>query len=73
MEQENHDSLPPAELRKRKREGFIVAFSLLLIIFLTATEIHLSKLSSEVAMGNNIIIFGIIGTLSDSSSTAAPI
>ena len=63
MEQENHDSLPPAELRKRKREGFIVAFSLLLIIFLTATEIHLSKLSSEVAMGNNIIIFGIINII----------
>ncbi len=55
--------LPKAELRKRKREGFIVAFSLLLIIFLTVTEIHLSKLSSDVPMGNNIVIFGIINII----------
>jgi len=60
---ETNKGLPPEELRKRKREGFIVAFSLLLIIFLTSTEIHLSKLSSEVPMGNNIIIFGIINVI----------
>lgn len=63
METETNKGLPPEELRKRKREGFIVAFSLLLIIFLTSTEIHLSKLSSEVPMGNNIIIFGIINVI----------
>jgi two-component system, NtrC family, nitrogen regulation sensor histidine kinase NtrY len=60
---EPNTGLPPGELRKRKREGFIIAFSLLLIIFLTATEIHLTKLSSEVPMGNNIIIFGIINVI----------
>lgn len=63
MKTETNKGLPPEELRKRKREGFIVAFSLLLIIFLTSTEIHLSKLSSEVPMGNNIIIFGIINVI----------
>jgi two-component system, NtrC family, nitrogen regulation sensor histidine kinase NtrY len=60
---EPNTGLPPEELRKRKREGFIIAFSLLLIIFFTATEIHLTKLSSEVPMGNNIIIFGIINVI----------
>ncbi len=63
VERETNKGLPPEELRKRKREGFIVAFSLLLIIFLTSTEIHLSKLSSEVPMGNNIVIFGIINVI----------
>ena len=63
MENADTQSLPKAELRKRKREGFIVVFSLLLIIFLTVTEIHLSKLSTEVPMGNNIIIFGIINVI----------
>jgi two-component system nitrogen regulation sensor histidine kinase NtrY len=60
---EPNTGLPPEELRKRKREGFIIAFSLLLIIFFTATKIHLTKLSSEVPMGNNIIIFGIINVI----------
>ncbi len=63
MGNDTEKGLPKAELRKRKREGFIVAFSLLLIIFLTVTEIHLSKLSSEVPMGNNIVIFGIINVI----------
>jgi two-component system nitrogen regulation sensor histidine kinase NtrY len=60
---EPNTGLPPEELRKRKREGFIIAFSLLLIIFFSATKIHLTKLSSEVPMGNNIIIFGIINVI----------
>ena len=63
MGKETNTGLPPEELRKRKREGFIIAFSLLLIIFFTATKIHLTKLSSEVPMGNNIIIFGIINVI----------
>src|SRR5665647_1792901 len=55
--------LPPAELRKRKREGVIVALSLLAILFLTSAEIHLSRLNSEVPMGSNITIFGIINVI----------
>src|SRR5690242_13394272 len=51
------------EQRKRKRESFIIAFSLLLIIFLTATEIHLTRLSSDVPIGNNILIFGLINII----------
>ena len=59
----NTMGLPPAEIRKRKREGFIVVISLLLITALTWAEIHLSKLSTEVPMGNNILIFGLINII----------
>jgi two-component system, NtrC family, nitrogen regulation sensor histidine kinase NtrY len=55
--------LPPAELRKRKREAVIVCISLLLIVVLTSMEIHLSRLSSEVPIGSNIAIFGIINVI----------
>ncbi len=57
------NTLPPAELRKRKREGFFVFLALLLIVLLTAAEIHLSHLSSNVPMWSNITIFGIINTI----------
>ncbi|MBJ6725890.1 sensor histidine kinase [Geomesophilobacter sediminis] len=60
MLQKETIELPPAELKKRKREGFIVALSLVFILLLMAGEIHLSRLSSEVPMGSNILIFGII-------------
>lgn len=63
MEKDNKSGLPAAEIRKRKREGIIVVISLLLIAFLTGSEIHLSKLSSEVPMGNNILIFGLINII----------
>src|SRR6185369_15141331 len=59
----NAAGLPPAEIKKRKREGFIVVISLLLITALTWAEIHLSKLSTEVPMGNNILIFGLINII----------
>jgi len=56
-------NLPPSELKKRKREWVIIALSLLLIIVCTAAEIHLTRLSSEVPMGNNILIFGLINII----------
>lgn len=56
-------NLPPAELKKRKREWAIIALSLLLITVCTAAEIHLTRLSSEVPMGNNILIFGLINII----------
>jgi len=55
--------LPAGELRKRKREAVIVCLSLLTILILTSVEIHLSRLSSEVPMGSNITIFGIINII----------
>ncbi|OGU11217.1 MAG: PAS domain-containing sensor histidine kinase [Geobacteraceae bacterium GWC2_58_44] len=55
--------LPPAEIRKRKREAVIVCVSLLFIVILTSIEIHLSRLSSDVPMGSNITIFGIINLI----------
>ncbi len=54
---------PTREHRKRKREAIIIGISLLLISILIATQIHLTKISSEVAMGANIIIFGLINVI----------
>ena len=61
--QDTRANLPDAELRKRKREAIIVCVSLLTILLLTSIEIHLSRLSSEVPMGSNITIFGIINII----------
>jgi two-component system nitrogen regulation sensor histidine kinase NtrY len=52
-----------AEVQKRKREGTIIAVSLVLIIALTGTEMHLSRLSLAVPMGNKILIFGLINVI----------
>jgi two-component system nitrogen regulation sensor histidine kinase NtrY len=54
---------PQYEQRKRKRETFIIAISLLLITVLTSTQIHLTRLSSEAPMGANILIFGLINII----------
>jgi len=56
-------TLPPGEIRKRKRESFIIAISLLFIIALTWAEIHLAKLRAAVQVGNKIIIFGLINII----------
>jgi two-component system nitrogen regulation sensor histidine kinase NtrY len=63
MAEELSPPKPAYELRKRKREAFIIVFSLLLIIILTAIEIHLTRLSSDVPMGGNILIFGMINVI----------
>lgn len=60
MSKSKSPTLPPSEMQKRKREGLIIAISLLMIIALTWVELHLSKLSSEVPMASNITIFGLI-------------
>ena len=61
--QKQGSDLPAGELRKRKREAVIVCLSLLSILVLTYFEMHLSRLSSEVPMGSNITIFGIINII----------
>ena len=60
---QHENQISSHERRKRKRESQIIAFSLLLIIFLTITEIHLTRLSSEVPLGNNILILGMINII----------
>ncbi|ABB31019.1 multi-sensor signal transduction histidine kinase [Geobacter metallireducens RCH3] len=66
---ENHHQQPPIisppeqERKKRRREAIIIAISVLLILVLTRAEIHLSRISSEVPMGSNILIFGIINII----------
>lgn len=60
------DTTPPTpqyEQRKRRREAFIIGISLLLISVLIATQIHLTKISSELPMGSNITIFGLINVI----------
>ncbi|HZV80998.1 MAG TPA: HAMP domain-containing protein, partial [Geobacteraceae bacterium] len=54
---------PQYEQRKRKREAFIIAISLLLITVLMTTQVHLTRISSEVPMGANILIFGLINII----------
>ncbi|HTP66753.1 MAG TPA: ATP-binding protein [Geobacteraceae bacterium] len=56
-------TLPPDEIRKRKRESLIIAVSLLFIIALTWAEINLARLRSAVPLGNKIIIFGLINII----------
>src|SRR6185369_14392043 len=55
--------LPAAEIRKRKREAVIICLSLLAILLLTFAEVHLARLNSEVPLGSNITIFGIINVI----------
>lgn len=55
--------LSSTELKKRKREGVIIVLSLFLLIFLTATEVHLTKLSSEAPMAHSLLIFGFINII----------
>ncbi len=57
------DSLPQAELNKRKREAAIIVVSAVLIVLLASFELHLTRLSSEAPMGSNILIFGIINII----------
>ncbi len=63
MQNHHLSNLPPAELKKRKREWVIIALSILLIVICTAAEIHLTRISSEVPMGSNILIFGLINII----------
>lgn len=63
MRESSHTPPPPSEQRKRKREAIIIGISLLLISILIATQIHLTRISSEVPMGGNIIIFALINII----------
>lgn len=61
--QRGNNLLPLAEIRKRKREGFIIAISLLLIVVLTWAEIHLAKLRAAVPIESKIFTFGLINII----------
>jgi len=55
--------LPVEERRKRMREAIIIVLAIILIIFLTKAEIHLTQLSADAPMGSNIAIFGVINVV----------
>ena len=48
------------ERKKRIREAIIVVLAVILIVFLTRTEIKLTQLSADANWGSNIAIFGVI-------------
>jgi len=54
---------PRYEQRKRKREAVIIVISLILISVLISTQVHLTRISSEVPMGANILIFALINVI----------
>jgi len=51
------------EKRKRVREGVAILLSIILIVFLTHTEIRLTQISADVPMESNIAIFGVINVV----------
>lgn len=64
LKRRKDDTTPPRnEQRKRKRESIIIGISLVLISVLIGTQIHLTKISSEVPMGANLTIFGMINII----------
>lgn len=63
MGSKNKKTLNPSELRKRRREAMIIAFSILLIVFLTQAEVQLSRLSPDFPSGNNVLVFGLINVI----------
>jgi len=63
LNESSNSKSPQSEQRKRKREAIFIGISLLLISFLVATQLHLSRISSEVPMGGNIVIFALINII----------
>lgn len=51
------------ERKKRIREAVIIVLAVILILFLTKTEIRLTQLSAAAPMGSNIAIFGVINVV----------
>jgi len=51
------------ERKKRIREAIIIVLAIILILFLTKAEIHLTKISADAPMGSNIAIFGVINVV----------
>ncbi|MFH1624551.1 MAG: ATP-binding protein [Pseudomonadota bacterium] len=60
MVTEGSPKIHPQELRRRKRERYIILFTTILVIFLTFLEIHSSKISDHIPLASNIFVFGLI-------------
>ncbi|MFH2012154.1 MAG: ATP-binding protein [Pseudomonadota bacterium] len=48
------------ELKRRKRERYIILITIILVIILTFLGIHSSKVSKQLPIANNILVFGIL-------------
>ncbi|KAF0121321.1 MAG: two-component system NtrC family nitrogen regulation sensor histidine kinase NtrY [bacterium] len=48
------------ELKRRKRERYIILFTTILVIFLTFLGIYSSKTGNQLPIANNILVFGLI-------------
>ncbi|NTW99333.1 MAG: PAS domain S-box protein [Geobacteraceae bacterium] len=51
------------ERKKRFREAIIIVLAVILIVFLTRTEISLTQLSADAKLGSNIAIFAVINVV----------
>ena len=60
MTEGNPQKINPSELKRRKRERYIIFFTSIVVIALTFLEIHSSRISEELPIANNILFFGIL-------------
>ncbi len=63
MEKKRKEPVSSHELKKRKREGFVIALLVLLIAVLTSAEVRLSEFNPDFPAGNNILVFGLINVI----------
>ena len=60
MTEGNPQKINPSELKRRKRERYIIFFTSIVVIALTFLEIHSSRISDQLPIANNILFFGIL-------------
>ena len=60
MAGKDSSNLNVQELKRRKRERYIILFTTILVIFLTFLGIHSSNISEHIPIANNILVFGLI-------------
>jgi two-component system, NtrC family, nitrogen regulation sensor histidine kinase NtrY len=51
------DSLKREEAKRRKREGLVILFTTLMVLFFAFFEVQVPEFSSEYSLGNNIAFF----------------
>jgi len=57
MDTHKHDE---EEVRRQRRERYIILAVAILIVLLTYIETHISSISSNIPVGSNILVFGLI-------------
>ncbi|MDY7032398.1 MAG: ATP-binding protein [Thermodesulfobacteriota bacterium] len=60
MTAQSSPNITSLELKRRKRERYIILFTTVVVIVLTFIEIHSSKIGDQLPIANNILFFGIL-------------